>query len=118
REEGVSSDVCGPLRTRSVAGCRGETVRTVRAGLVRGRFRRPKLRRVLVLSAVRGGPWNARCDLFLGEHLCGNFGAGGIPAGFAFRPDRDHGGDAPALERAAHPGAADADAAAGRLGAV
>src|SRR5207247_1131448 len=68
-EEEVPRHVCGALRTRAVARSRREALGAVRTGLVRRRFRRPELRSVLVLSAIRRKSWDARCDLLLGEHL-------------------------------------------------
>ena len=58
-------------------------------------------------------PGDARRDLLLGEHLRRHLGAAGVAAGRALRPDQDDGRHAPAVERPADPGAADADAAAG-----
>ena len=55
----------------SLTTCRAEAVGPVRAGRLRGRLRRAELRRLLVLSAFRRGPGNARRDFLLGEHLRG-----------------------------------------------
>jgi hypothetical protein len=69
----------------------------------------------VILLAVRRQPGNARCDLFLGEHLCRDLGVARLPARRALRPDQHHGGHAPAIQHSPDSRAPDADIAARHL---
>ena len=75
------------------------------------RLRHSELRRLLVSFALRCQRRITRRDLFLGERVRRVFSTHGLAAGGEVRLDTNHGLHASAVQRAADPGAADADTA-------
>ena len=97
-------------RPSPLSGRRPTAVRFVRARLVRRRFRRPELCRVLVLSQVGRRREDARRVVLCRERVGRFFGARGFFVGKPHRPRQHHGGHAFAIERAPDADSADADA--------
>ena len=102
-----------PPGAAQVAGDRGPAVGAVRARRVRRRVRHPGVHRLLADRAVRGRSRPGRRDPVRGQHPGRDLGAGRRAARGPVRPDPDDGVHAPAVERAADPGAVHADARAG-----